>query len=1134
MSKKLKILIALFLVVILFLGMGIALKNIFLHQIKKKVQASLFYSELRLSVFPLALVLEDVQSISLSPLFSAKKITVKVSYRSLLTREKPLQVVLHQPILKIYASSSIKNKNGEGKIPFPLPFALERGLIKGGEFSYIGKEVNFSARGIKAQFAQKKGLLSLQAEAGEGFFSFGSTKKELQGNMNLSIQANKGEISIKKLMISGPDFNIKAEGSILNFHDPEIFLKTSLNVETPLIADIFDLPFQWEGKAEGEGIFRRRERQISFSSSLLSRNLTLNKVPMGKVWGKLDLKEGAGGTVEFNIQKGSSPQEYMQIQFDGEKIEGVGREFHLEPIIKFTGIPWPVKSPVWGNFSVEDGELNAEVEFREKNYEVVSDKFPLSGRVKFYWNGKNEITFSSQGVQSSFTLMEIDGRVEIGKNVEVNIKGEVFDVREARHFTSVILGEHFAFPEIRGKGRVELKISGNYAYPQVKADFSLISGSFDKIQVHSVEGEAEVVNDIFLSKFRVDDPSLKGEINLISNQESLVVAIDVIYGNIERVLPAFNIQLPLQGKASGRFKVRQKDEKLKVEGVFSSPQIKISGQTVSELQGRLTWEGDVLSFPELQFRFYGGEVKGFAKMGLHSQEFSLDIQGKNLNLSSLHSPLLGDLVFELKGEGIVGQDKASGKFEIKDLIYSPFQKSDVRGEIKLGFVKNRLLLDLEGYIFPGENEFFVSLGFPFDKNFLSANIKGTFRNLDLLLPWRGAKGEINYLGEVKGTKTSPQLKGVIGFKGEVLPLPNFAHAFRNYAGLLFVDNDSLSLRSFKAELGGGNVLGNGEIKLGKNGIENVDVKMEGKDLLLSPLEKTSVLTDGTLRFIKDSNRFALEGDFFIERLYWRREINEEFSFSSSPSYESQTAPGIFDDLTLDIRLRADDNAWLENSLGKFRGRFDLTVSGNIYEPLLEGDIEVLEGSVFFQDRKFTILKGQLSFINPLTIEPYIEFKAETYVKDYRVTISLNGLIDRLNPEFSSSPPLPPEDVLALLAMGEAFKRTYSYDKSTQFSTASLLSFQLAEEAKKRADKLFHIDRFRIDPFVMGESSETTARLTVGKKISRNFTLVYSTNLSTEREELFRVEWELTKDLSVIGIRDEKGRVSFDVKIHKRF
>ena len=130
--------------------------------------------------------------------------------------------------------------------------------------------------------------------------------------------------------------------------------------------------------------------------------------------------------------------------------------------------------------------------------------------------------------------------------------------------------------------------------------------------------------------------------------------------------------------------------------------------------------------------------------------------------------------------------------------------------------------------------------------------------------------------------------------------------------------------------------------------------------------------------------------------------------------------------------------------------------------------------------------------------------------------------------------MPPEDVLALLALGESFKRTYSYDTSTRLSTASFLSFQLSEEAKKRAGRLFRLDRFRIDPFILGTSAEMTARLTVGKKISRNIIILYSTNLTSQREEIARMEWELADNFSLVGIRDERGRFSLDVKIHKRF
>jgi len=1133
MSKNLRKLIVIFLVILLIVGAGIVLKNVFLSQVKKRIQNTFNYAQLRLSIFPPALIMEDLRTISPSPFFSAKEVSFRISFKSLLTRERPLKVFIDEPALIIHTPASAEIKKGEAKSPFSLPFALEKVLIRGGELFFWGQESHFHSAGIKALFAQKKDYLFFQGEAEEIAYSADKLKKELRGKINLLIEGKSDELKIKRLRIYSSDLVLKAEGDLLNLPDPEIQLKTSLRINTSLIADYLNLPFQWAGKADGRGILARRDGRVSFSSSLSSNDVVLNKVPMGKVRGKVEVNGGAGGSVEFNIHRGILPREYLKIDFNKRKFMGMARGVHLDPIIKFLGLPWPTNSPAWGNFILDKEKLEVRAEFRDELFKVFPEIFPLQGPVEFRWNLKDEITFSSPRLLSSFALADIRGKVRLKKDIDIAIQGEVSDVKQAREFTSLILSKNFVFPEIRGSGEADLKIFGDYSYPQVKANFTFSPGGFDKFQVNLVEGEAEIVRNDFSGKFKVKDPFMEGEINLLSNQEGLRVAIRLVEGEVEKILPSLGISLPLHGRASGNFKIRHKAENLRVEGEFASPLLRVSTQSLEEVKGRLLWDGNVLTFPELQLSAFGGLVKGYSQIGFLAKEFDLDIVGENIDLASLTSSLEGNLSFELKGGGLFNHDTASGNFQIKDFHFSPFQKSDVKGKTKVGFSKEKLLLDLEGNFYPGENKFFISLDLPFGQK-PSANIRGVFQNLDLLLPWSGAKGQINYLAEVNGAKPSPQLKGVIDFKGSVLPFPGFAHAFRDYSGLIFVEDNNLSFRSFKGVLGGGDVWGSGKVKVGKQGIEYINLGLEGKDLLLSPLERTRVLADSSLSLVKDSQRFVLEGDFDVHKLTWRRELNEKFVLYSSPYYQSQAEPSLFDDLTLNIRLKANDQSLMENSLGKIEGKFNLTVTGNAKAPILTGDIEALRGNVYFQDRKFRVLKARVSFINPLAVEPYLEFRGETFIKDYRVTFSLNGLLDSLKPEFSSSPPLPPEDVLALLAMGEAFKRTYSYEKSTQLSTASLLSFQLAEEAKKRAEKLFRIDRFRIDPFIMGSSAETTARLTVGKMISRNFSILYSTSLSTQREELFRLEWELTDDLSVVGIRDEKGRLSFDVKIHKRF
>jgi hypothetical protein len=1132
-SKKARSLVIVLLILVLLFGAGIVARSIFLRQIKEKIQSSFGYTRIYFSFLPPALVLEDARTKSLSPFFSAKKVAVSISLRSLLTKEKPLNISIDRPTLRIYETLEGK-KGGKKEFELSLPFSIQKGLIKEGELFYWGKEDRFQARGINVLFLQRGDRFSVKAEAEESMIFFSSVRDQLEGKVSIQLDGQGKEIEIQRLVFQGREAFLRAGGSLRNLFEPDFELKAFFKLPTPYVANFLRLPFSWEGKVQGEGILTRKDGLLAFRGDFSSEDLVLNRVAMNKVQGRINFMESAIGTLELNAQRRSFPSEFLRIYFGENRVWGEVRRFYLDSIMNYVGLTYPISSPVWGSFSIERGDIRAEGEFRDEMVRTDPDRFPVRGPFKFQWKRKGEFSFSSPSIISTFAQVEVEGNAQVGKHIDLRILGEVRDLNQARHFTSLILTRSFGFPEIRGKGQAELRISGDFINPQVEAGFQFSPGGFDRFDVDSVKGQARIAGGKFFGRFDVDDPFMEGRINLFAENEEFKAGIQMERALVEKIFPPLNIKLPLSGEGSGNFEVVQKEGTIRLKGNFSSPSATFENLNLTALSGKLEWEPDLLSLSELQFMFHQGRVKADFMSLPASQEFNLDAQVEEINLSSLDPSLKGTLFFNLKGKGVFGRDLASGSFEIRDLEITPLKKTEIRGAIKASYTPELLHLELEGNFFPGENRVNASVDFPFREENFSAEIKGAYTNLDLLLPWRGVKGKVNYLVEIKGPKSHPQVKGVVDFKGSVFPFPRFAQALQDYSGLMFIEDSKVTLRSLKAKLGGGEVQGFGEIRLGEGGVKNIDIKIEGKDMLLSPIERTRAYADGNLNLIKDSERFILQGDFRIHRLLWRREIYEKIAFSSSPYYSSQREPGFFDDLTLNIRLRADDDAWMENSLGRLRGRFDLTIGGSIFAPVLLGEIEVIEGAVYFQDRKFEVLRGMVSFFNPSVIEPYLNFKGETFVKNYRVVLSLAGFIDQLNPELSSSPPLPPEDVLALLAVGEAFKRTYSYDTATQLSTASLLSIQLSEEAEKRAEKLFSIDRFRITPFILGSSAEMTARLTIGKKIARDFSILYSTNLTTQREELARIEWELTDDFSIVGMRDEEGRLSLDVKVHKRF
>jgi hypothetical protein len=1131
-KKTIRLLIIVAIIILFFLGAGVFMKNLLLSQIKKKVESSFEYDHLHMSFFPPVLILENVKNLSSDPFFTADKISMRISYGSLLTRKRPFNVTIEHPVLRISGDSKEEGElNGAFELTFPI--LIEEGSIKDGEFYFQGKEASFQFKGIQATFVQKRNEFSLKAESAESLYIPGGSRPELKGKMDVWLESLGQKIHVRRLNIEGPDFSLESQGSMVDPLDPQLDLETSFKANAPMIIGLLHLPFDWEGNTEGQGTLIRNSDGISFKADFSSNNLFLNGVFMGELRGRLDYQEDTQ-VVEFNYQKESLPREYVKLQFTKDKVDGTLRGAFLDPVMEHFSLPWPVSTPAWGDFTVGDRELVTDLEFRDDVFMSEPGRFPFRGPLNLRWDKKKEVIFSSSSFASDFGEFDLKGIIHVDEDLDVTVQGDISNLRRGRQFMSVLFSKNYAFAEIRGSGEIDLHIFSEYYDPQVQANFSFSPGGFGKFNVFSVEGEAEIIKGDFIGRFDVDDPYMKGSIGLFASQDGAKIDVHMERGFVERIFPAINIDFSLEGEASGNFEIFQKGEDIQVKGDFAGSLIHFVDQELKDVTGKMEWKESYLSLEELQFRLHEGTVKGDLTLGIVNQEFDIDIQGEEINLHSFYPGMTGNLSFLFNGKGFFGEDFALGPFRIENLYHSPFQQTEARGLARFNHSEGTLSLDLMGNFLPGQNYFDVSMAIPVNEDAISVDIRGNFNNLDLLLSWPGAEGSVNYLGEVRGSRSSPQVKGAIDFKGSVFPLPGFAHAFRDYSGLMFVENSLITFRSLQAKLGGGDVQGGGEVRLGEEGIEIIDVELEGENMQLSPLERTRALADGTLNLIKGPDQFVLKGDFQSEMLTWRREINEEFIFYSTPYVQGEREPGFFDDLTLDVRFRADDNAWVENSLGRIRCRFDLTVSGSVSEPVVTGDIEALSGDVIFQDRQFKLLVGRVNFINPISTEPYLSFTGETYVKDYRVMFSLEGLLDNLRPEFSSSPPLPPEDVLALLALGEAFKRTYSYDKATQVSAASLISFQLSEEAKKRAEGLFTIDRFRIDPYVMGSSAEMGARLTVGKKLSKNFFILYSTNLMTQREEIVRLEWELTSDVSIIGTRDEEGRISFDFKIRKRF
>jgi autotransporter translocation and assembly factor TamB len=796
-------------------------------------------------------------------------------------------------------------------------------------------------------------------------------------------------------------------------------------------------------------------------------------------------------------------------------------------------------------FSLENRVLAAEAEFVADSVERQGDLFAFRGAAQVGVDFlAHRVTIDTPGLESNFGRLDAEADIALKGDMDIRIRGEISDVKETREFVSLAIGQKFAFGEIRGRGSADVRLTGRSASPTVSIKATLSPGGFELFDANAVGADVLVSPAGFDGRFDVDDPSLKGLVRIKTRDDILEMEVENGEGELASILLALEVPVALAGRAAGNFRMADTAGEREFSGTFTSPEIRGYGETARNVAGRLEWKAGRISFPELAMDFHGGRFEGRFAAGTASGEFDVDLRGEELDFESVVGVAGGRLSLALAGRGVFGRDKLGGLFSVKDLALSPLDRTEARGELKLDIGGGRVLLEVNGQIAAGENPLSASFTFPLSGEPFAGTLKGALTDLDLIVPWDGAKGRLSYVAEVQDAEPAAHVSLSLDAAGPLMPLPGFAYAISDFTLAGKFADGVLTVTSLGGKLGGGAVTGSGEVGIGEGGIASMDMRFEGKDMVLAPMERMRTQADAALRILKDKRRFVTEGEILLKRLTWRREIYEEFGFSSRADEET-SGPSFFDGMSLNIRLRADENATIENSLGRFNARFNLTATGAFEAPVLLGDIDLESGDFFFQDRSFRVIHGRLSFTDPVRSEPYLDFRGETYVKDYRVTLNLSGPTSRLKPEFSSSPPLPPEEILSLLALGESFRRmyySYSGDRSTALNTASLLTYQIADLAKKRTGGLFSLDRLRIDPYIPeGAPGGIAARITVGKKVSKNLLFLYSTILANstvmaeiDEVPIFRMEWDISRRFSLVGGRDDRGRLSFDVKFRKRF
>src|SRR5947209_5513201 len=236
---------------------------------------------------------------------------------------------------------------------------------------------------------------------------------------------------------------------------------------------------------------------------------------------------------------------------------------------------------------------------------------------------------------------------------------------------------------------------------------------------------------------------------------------------------------------------------------------------------------------------------------------------------------------------------------------------------------------------------------------------------------------------------------------------------------------------------------------------------------------------------------------------------------------------------LDLHITSAPELRVETTLAKLSGDLDLHVRGTAARPAIVGRVNIAEGDIFFNGTKYQLERGDITFSNPLTIEPVINIDMSARVQDYDVTIGLHGSATGgkgMSMTYRSDPPLSNADIIALLAFGRTRDQTlYTASQpggqsTNDAATASnaILGEALNTTFSDRVQRLFGASRVKIDPQFIGAENNPSARVTIEQQLRTDITFTYVTSLTQSAETVIQGEYNIDKNRSGVHVRDKNG------------
>jgi len=711
---------------------------------------------------------------------------------------------------------------------------------------------------------------------------------------------------------------------------------------------------------------------------------------------------------------------------------------------------------------------------------------------------------------------------------------------------------------------------GTRSEPAITGLFDLADGKVYGLEFNRLRGQLNVQHDaarISDAELRVFAPGkeaggagiITGSLGYQFSNKSISADLVGAALPLDKMEKIQSPRFPVSGQLTFRMKVSGPFQAPVGQGSIRVVDFRVGQEIIGSFDGDLNSDGKVAKL-ELHSAMTDGGLTGGYSLGL------IDPYPLNGKVSLRNITLDPFLLTALHMQHITGHGTADGdvavdgnlkhpeslvvdaKFTRLLLNYANVQLENV-GPVHFRSSKDEI--SIEPATFHGTDtnlQISGNVRFTGRRN-VNLNLNGALdlRLLSGFVPDLDARGPAQINAAFEGTLDRPRVTGKVHIENAQARAIDFPTGLSNIKGDLVFDAARLFFENVTAQVGGGTLSLTGSVYYADRPVR-FDISTHTDGARIRYPEGMSWQVAGNLRLTGTPEGGIVSGRVQIERVNMSGGLETAGAlFGGSQTGGGSSSNSTFlRNLQFDVEAVSTPDARMEWPSAELEADANLRIRGSWEHPILLGHIHVLSGDLYFHGSRYRVARGDLNFANPFQLNPDVNVEATTTIQQYEITLNFSGPANKLSLSYRSDPPLPSNDIVTLLALGQTSSEAEVRSGGTGAGSATvgtgasaLLSEAISSQLGSRLERLFGITRFRVDPGLAGVGStgseqNAAARITVEQQIARDLTITYVSNVSSTQQQIIQVEYNVNRQVSVVALRDQNGTFGIDVKIKKRF